>query len=289
LKPVTAWCGVVLALLACLLACPVRADEHSEIEAALVQGRAAVVLPELHRLADAGDPEAAFNLGLLYDIGHGVRQDWAAAMGWYKQAAVLGHPTATFNVGVMYDAGRGVAQDPTEAARWYRRAADLGIARADYNLGLMYLRGDGVKRDPALARRYFQAAERRGVGAAESHLASLDKAEDPAGEHAFALVEAQILEHGLVDLDSGAIGHLSAAARKGNALAEYDLGYCYEHGIGLAADRVAALAWYTRAAHASGPTADASRPAATAATNDLQARLTAAEQRAAAILKQPPP
>ena len=38
------------------------------------------------------------------------------------------------------------------------------------------------------------------------------------------------------------------AAQEGNPLAEYDLGYCYEHGIGVPMDRTQAAGLYRQAA-----------------------------------------
>ena len=43
--------------------------------------------------------------------------------------AEAGDPDAQYNLGVMYANGRGVTQDDTEAVRWYRLAADPGYAR----------------------------------------------------------------------------------------------------------------------------------------------------------------
>jgi TPR repeat protein len=260
-----------------------RAD-LAEIEAALRQGKGAELLPELRRLGDAGDAQAAFDLGLVYDLGRVVPENFPVAMVWYKRAAELGNATAAFNVGVMYDAGRGVAQDRAQAAIWYRRAADEGFGRADYDLGLMYLHGDGVRRDTAKAKFYFQAAEQHGVDAAREQLALLAKAEDATGEAAFAQAQAKILAVGLPSLDRDAVAELQAAAKKGNALAQYDLGLCFEQGIGLPADLVAAFVWYSRSASASPAGANASpatREAAMMAANAVQARMSVAEQQAA--------
>jgi TPR repeat protein len=296
-------CGTGLMLVACLAVPPGCAQDPAASTAPVpqdhtagtapdmpAQDAAAGPLPELRRLADAGDAEAAFKVGLTYDLGQGAPQDFVEAMDWYKRAAAQGHATAMFNVGVLYDAGRGVAEDHAEAARWYRRAAQLGFARADYNLGMMYQRGDGVPRDAAQARRYFEAAQRHGAEAARGKLAALAEAEDANGEFAFAQAEAQILERGLSGLDGDAVAKLRFAARKGNPLAQYDLGYCYEHGIGLPPAHVDAFVWYSRSANApvSGPNAAASatRAAAVTAASAVQAQMTPDEQQKAAALLQ---
>ena len=85
--------------------------------------------------AEAGDAEAQFNLGVLYNNGDGVPQDDAEAVRWYRLAADQGYADAQYNLGVMYATGEGVPQDDAEALRWYRLAADQGHAGAQHNLG----------------------------------------------------------------------------------------------------------------------------------------------------------
>jgi TPR repeat protein len=81
-------------------------------------------------LAELGDAEAQYNLGVMYDEGAGMKQDMAAAAGWYRKAAEQGFVDAQTNLGIMYYHGQGVARDHTEAARWFRQAADQGDSEA---------------------------------------------------------------------------------------------------------------------------------------------------------------
>jgi Sel1 repeat len=108
--------------------------------------------------AQAGDPQAAFNLGLLYDLGDGVAESAETAFTWYRRAAQAGLPSAAFNVGVMYDSGRGAPADRAEAAIWYARSAALGEARAAFNLGQLYEWGQGVPRNIDAAIAWYTAA-----------------------------------------------------------------------------------------------------------------------------------
>jgi len=109
-------------------------------------------------LADRGDADAQYNLGVMYNNGDGVRQDYAEALKWHRQAAAQGNGNAQFNLGLMYDQGRGMLPDYGEAARWYRLAADQGVAVAQYRLGLMYHDGQGVTRDYVQAYMWFSLA-----------------------------------------------------------------------------------------------------------------------------------
>ncbi|EET45193.1 Sel1 repeat protein [Neisseria sicca ATCC 29256] len=49
------------------------------------------------------------------------------------QSAKQGNADAQFNLGLMYDSGRGVRQDYTKAVQWYRKAAEQGVAEAQFN------------------------------------------------------------------------------------------------------------------------------------------------------------
>ena len=52
-----------------------------------------------------------------------------------RARADQGLAEAQFNLGIMYDGGQGVAQDYAEAVRWFRKAADQSLAAAQFNLG----------------------------------------------------------------------------------------------------------------------------------------------------------
>ena len=53
----------------------------------------------LRPLADQGEAEAQFALGLLYYRGLGVTRDPAAAVSWYRKAADQGYAKAQFRLG----------------------------------------------------------------------------------------------------------------------------------------------------------------------------------------------
>src|SRR5258707_3714315 len=47
-------------------------------------------------LAESGNADAQTMLGIIYEEGHGVSQDYAAAVTWYRRAADQGRPDAQF-------------------------------------------------------------------------------------------------------------------------------------------------------------------------------------------------
>src|SRR5260221_5360588 len=79
------------------------------------------------RLADQGKAAAQYILGVMYQRGQGVPQDYAEAMKWYRKAADQGLPVAQSNLGTMYENGWGVRKDEAAAVRWYQKAADQGL------------------------------------------------------------------------------------------------------------------------------------------------------------------
>ena len=121
--------------------------DFDEAVAAYERGDYATALREIQPLAEQGDAVAQYNLGLMYDEGQGVPQDYEAAAQWYRRAAEQGYAAAQSNLGVMYAKGQGVLKDDKAAVQWLRRAAEQGLAEAQFNLGLMYAKGEGVPQD----------------------------------------------------------------------------------------------------------------------------------------------
>lgn len=74
--------------------------------------------------AQAGEPRAFAQLGLLHARGQGVPRDPAAALLLWQAGAGRGDGTAMFNLGAAHEHGIGVPADRTAARRWYRLAAE---------------------------------------------------------------------------------------------------------------------------------------------------------------------
>jgi len=82
------------------------------------------------KCADLNDAQCQFNVGSMYEMGHGTKQNYDQALTWYKKAAVQDFIDANFNIGLMYEAGKGVKKDIPEAIKWYSKAAALGDVEA---------------------------------------------------------------------------------------------------------------------------------------------------------------
>ena len=101
---------------------------------------------------------AAFNAGKAAF----ERNDYAHAVREWRPLAEEGHAPAQGNLGVMYNEGLSVAQNYVKAAGWFRKAAEQGNAEAQNNLGLMYDEGQGVTQDFVEAKMWFNLAAAKG-------------------------------------------------------------------------------------------------------------------------------
>ena len=115
--------GLVLASAVALSvsAGPARADMAAGWQA-YTEGDYARAADEWRPLAERGDRNAAFGLGVLAQ----VQNQHAAAAKWYRKAAERGLTSAQVLLGSMYAEGRGVEQDFVHAYAWLHLAATDG-------------------------------------------------------------------------------------------------------------------------------------------------------------------
>ena len=181
----------------------------------------------LEKAATLGNPDAQFRLGLCYDKGKGVKQDYAEAVRLYRLSVDQGNAAAQFQLGYCYDEGHGVKQDYAEAVRLYRLSVDQGNAAAQCNLGLCYDNGKGVKQDYAEAVRLYRLSVDQGNAVAQFNLGvCYDNGQGVKQDYA----EAVRLYRLSVD--------------QGNAVAQCNLGACYELGTGVRKDYAEAKRLY---------------------------------------------
>lgn len=124
-------------------------------------------------LAQAGDADAQFALGTLYQTGRGVEQSDAKATEWFRRAARHGSIPAQYNLGNAYKHGRGVAPDEAKAFIWWHKAAQAGLAPAQFNVGTAYLYGRGVARSETQGVEWYRRAAANGHPGARAALEQL--------------------------------------------------------------------------------------------------------------------
>ena len=109
---------------------PAAAGPFEDALVAAQAGDFAMAVSLLRPLVDAGDPASQYNLGIMYENGGGVEQDYFEAAHLYGLAARQGHADAQLNLGAMYGNGWGVDRDFSEAFSWFSLAAAQGNADA---------------------------------------------------------------------------------------------------------------------------------------------------------------
>jgi hypothetical protein len=140
-------------------------------------------------LAEAGEIEAQFGLGLLYEQGQAVMRDLEEAASWYARAAEQGSMRAQTQLGGMYARGDGVAEDWSRAIAWWRRAAAQGSKRAKFHLGQAYQFGSGVERDIDMAIQWYSEAAALGFRAAALHIEQINRLRSAGDEAAQASLD----------------------------------------------------------------------------------------------------
>ncbi len=180
--------GLVIALL--FAALPAAAQSLGDGIAAYALQDYATAESIFRQHADAGDADAAFRLGWLYENGRGAvagGNHLKEAATWYARAADRGHAGAAERLAAL--AAEGILPEGADPLGRLVAAAEGGSVRAMLRLGRAYAAGEGAPLDPAQAADWFAKA----LGAssdpalrayATSALAALGKPASPHGESA---------------------------------------------------------------------------------------------------------
>ena len=144
-------------------------------------------------LADKGDAEAQYHVGMMHNNGIGTPQDPKQAFEWFQKSTASNDPLGAYKLGCYYDgqfagtvtpdsnealkyklvaakAGYALAQhdvanhyarqgNPEEALKWWKMAGDQGYPRALFSLSMAYSAGKGTPRDLSLSYAYFKLSK----------------------------------------------------------------------------------------------------------------------------------
>jgi TPR repeat protein len=138
-----------------LAASPAAAASIEAGVAAYQQKKYDLAMKEWAPLADAGDPEGMYHLGVLYDKGRGVKTDRKKAAELIRGAATKGYAPALTYAGMMFEKGRGFRQDYETARTMYGFAVERKHPYAFYRMGLLYEKGRGVSVNPKKAAEWY--------------------------------------------------------------------------------------------------------------------------------------
>lgn len=154
-----------------------------------------------------------------------------------KATAAQGNSFAQFSLATLYDPefhlSKLVAPDANVALSWYMKAAQQGHSVAQFDVGRMYKEGKyGIPQNLVTTLLWYEKSAAAGFAVAERELAILYR--DGTG---------------VPKDETHAIRLFRAAADKGDAYAQAEVGAAYERGAGgLPADQAQAVAWLQKAA-----------------------------------------
>lgn len=149
---------------------------------------------KIKKIAESGNVEAQYHLGMFYNNGIGHSKDQNEAFKWFHKSADKGDPLAAFKLGCYYGgqasssvivtdekkslkyniisakAGYSLAQQEValyffsksngkEAIKYAKMAADQGDAHSLYLLSKIYAEGKLTKKNQSLAYAYFKLSK----------------------------------------------------------------------------------------------------------------------------------
>lgn len=169
----------VLALVLLLFATSAVAGDFQKGWKAYSSTDYTTALAEWQEIADAGDVNASYGMGLLYGNGFGVDLNDELALKYYLFAAEKGHAEAQYSLGIMHQNGWGVPIDEEEGVKWYQLAADQGIVGAQLALGRVYAMDFTDEYDAVEAYKWFGLAHKAGDLDAKAKLEFLESRMTP--------------------------------------------------------------------------------------------------------------
>lgn len=86
--------------------------------------------------------------------------DYNQAAALIKPLAIDGNPQAQFNLALLYHSGAGMSQDEVAAVAWYHKAAENGSIQAQEFLAAGYEEGwFGLPRNTEMAKYWYKKAQ----------------------------------------------------------------------------------------------------------------------------------
>lgn len=160
---------------------------------AQAQGELEGLYQKLRVMAEAGDAEAQYHVGMFLNNGIGTERNFKQAFAWFETSAKAGNALAAYKVGcylagqwgpiVTLDKDKALAfkleaakrgyslaqndvgnmymqsQMPDEARRWWLVAGQQGLANPLYNLSVSYLQGQHEALDRVRGYAFFKLSK----------------------------------------------------------------------------------------------------------------------------------
>ena len=180
-------------------------------------------IKRLEELVKQGDTDAMTRLGLMYDSGKGVPQNFEKAKELYEQAANLGNAGAINNLGTMYYFGQCGPRDYSKAKECFEQSAILGNDIAMVNLGCMYEYGLAVSQDFEKAKKWYEEAYKAGNKDSKEHIDKINK----------KIKEKQKSNNDDIKYEDKSIEELEELVKQNDDKAMNELGRRYSDGEGV--------------------------------------------------------
>jgi TPR repeat protein len=213
-------------------------------------------------LAEIGNGDALFNLGILAEDGLGEPSSMAKAEALYTSAANAGNFKAQYRLGLLYFAGTLLPRDVDKARLFLTQAGANGDKDAQ---GMLAQLGQA-----AAARTPLQQAELLGASGQHEQAAALYRTLADAGDATAQTRLAWAYEAGRgVERDlPEAARRFELAAQAGNAEAQYALAVMLRTGRGRTVNLEQSTQWLAQAAAQHHPAAVAALAAQNAAPRE---------------------
>ncbi len=225
-----------------------------------------VQLGVLKERASSGEAALKFNLGMMFENGHGVDKHLFEADKWYKAAAAQGYAPAQsalkkLAAQICDEAAASkekltqphldalYAMGDAEAFHAVKVHAEAGEVNAQNCLGMMCENGRGVAADKYEASDWFRLAAAQGLASAQSALKrieaeTLDAIAQYEGE--FTQEHLDTL-YAMSESDARVFNIVKRHAEAGEAAAQNCLGRMYQNGRGVEGSDYEAVKWFNLA------------------------------------------
>ena len=173
------------------------------------------------------DANVQYKLGVMYDTGQGVEQDFTKAIEHFEQSIKYKEkPYSLWRLGKIYLLGKGVTKDYDKAKEYFERAEAVGDANSQFELGHIHEYGKGIPISLPRAIHYYEKSAEQGDADAQYKLDLLTGKVDKKDWHADFETALDFTYGYTVDVDfDKAIEYYQKAADKGSAVSLYNIGF----------------------------------------------------------------
>ncbi|MDH5424794.1 MAG: hypothetical protein OEY29_07375 [Gammaproteobacteria bacterium] len=126
------------------------------------------------KMAEKGNLNAQYKLGLMYEIGRGVARDAAKATLWYEKSSAKGYIASKHRLVYLGIKKRGFADKDRKWLTSLKKDAGKADGAVLYLLAELHETGTGFKKDLVQARKYYMQAKATGNLDAEARLFALE-------------------------------------------------------------------------------------------------------------------